>query len=89
MNPTFSLDDHFILKKLVNAAERNVTRKKPGYRHDEVIKGLSAYLKMIGGPIPQETLHANLPFSWPSSSTANKFISDKGTKIVEGKLRSE
>lgn len=38
-----------MLQVFVNSAERNCTRKKQGYRHDETTKMFAAFLKMISG----------------------------------------
>lgn len=53
------------------------------------MKAFAGYLKMIGGTLTSETLHANLSLCWPSCSTSNKFIKDNSPAIIEGKLRSQ
>lgn len=83
----FNLKEHFILTSLIDAANKNVLRPKSGYRHDEILKVFAAYLKMIGGRLAYETLHANLPLVLPSSSTVNKYIYKKRPFVIEGKLR--
>lgn len=78
-----------MLKVFVNSAERNCTRKKQGYRHDEITKMFAAFLKMVSGLLAYEILHANFPLSLPSVSTVNRFITDNGPRIVEGEMRSD
>lgn len=53
------------------------------------MKALRAYLKMIGGPLTSETLHANLSLCWPSCSTSNNFFKNNSPAIIEGELRSQ
>lgn len=77
-----------LLRHLLNSAERNSSRKKQGYRHDDLIKCFAAYIKMLGGLLSYETLHANLPLSLPSVSTVNRFICDNGPQIIEGEMRT-
>lgn len=79
--------DHFLLKTMIDTANKNVLREKNGYRHDDTMKAFAAYMKMIGGPLAYETLHANLPLVWPSISTSNRFIHDNKYFAIEGKLR--
>lgn len=81
--------DNLILSTMIKTANKNVSREKAGYRHDELMKVFAAYIKMISGTLTYETLHANLPLAWPSLSTANKFIHDNRPLAVEGKLRLE
>lgn len=66
--------DHVILRTLIKTANKNVLRDKHGMRHEDIIKAFAAYVKMIGGTLAYETLHANLPLLWPSLATANRFI---------------
>lgn len=82
-------DGTFLLNAFVAQAETNVSRSKPGYRFDPLIKMFACFVKMIGGLLAYETLHANLPLSLPSTSTVDKFMKDKGAVIIEGKLRTE
>lgn len=85
----FNSNDHLILKLLINGANTNVSRKSSGYRHDEILKAFAAYLKIIGGKLTYQTLHANLPLVLPSLSTVNKYIQENRPFVVEGKLRLE
>lgn len=77
-----------MLQTFVDSAKRNCTRKKPGYRHDNITKMFAAFLKMLSGLLAYETLHANFPLSLPSVSTVNRFITDNGPQIIEGTMRS-
>ncbi|KAJ6642670.1 hypothetical protein Bhyg_07623 [Pseudolycoriella hygida] len=88
-NKQFDTNDHLMLRTMINAANKNVLLDKHGYRHEEVMKAFAAYMKIISGPLAYETLHANLSLAWPSTSTANKFIYDNGSTVLEGKLRYE
>lgn len=78
-----------MLQTFVNSADRNVDRKKPGYRFDSLTKMFSAYIFMIAGRLAYETLNANLPLSMPSTSTVSRFLTDNGPKIIEGKMRTD
>ncbi|KAJ6642514.1 hypothetical protein Bhyg_07465 [Pseudolycoriella hygida] len=85
----FLSSDNLILRTLIKVANTNALRKKSGYRHDDLIKAFAAYLKMIGGTLLHETLHANLPLVWPSLPFVNKHIHDKKVFVMEGKLMLE
>lgn len=57
---------HHLLRKLLSAADRNIERKKGGYRYDADVKLYAAYLRMLIGPMAYETLQKNLECSLPS-----------------------
>lgn len=78
-----------ILQNMVNSAERNMDRKKAGYRYDLLSKMFAAYIFMLSGPLAYETLNANLPFSLPSTSTVHRFLADNGPQVIEGKMRTK
>lgn len=65
----------------------NGCKNKHAYRHDEVAKKFAAYIKIIGGPLLYEFIHANLSTMVPSPTTVDRFIYDKDPKIAEGYLR--
>lgn len=88
LNNLLKSENHVMTESLVSAAQRNITRRSNGYRHENLPKAFAAYIKMIGGTLTTDTLHANLPLCWPSRSTSNKFINDNKPTIVEGKLRT-
>lgn len=78
-----------LLDILLKSAEKNTGRIKNGYRHDDTMKMFMCYVKMLGGRLLYETLHANFSTSIPSPSVINKFIAEKGQRITEGLLRSK
>lgn len=78
-----------MLKIFVTSAQRHSNRNKHGYRHDNVTKMFAGYLKMVGGLLAYETLHANFPVSLPSVSTVNRFLTDNGPRIIEGEMRTD
>lgn len=80
---------HFLLGKLISAADRNSKRKKGGYRYDSEIKRYASYLRMLAGPLAYETIQRNLEHSLPSLSSTNRYIKSANCHIVEGVLRSE
>lgn len=78
-----------VLQNFVNSSQRNVIRKKPGYRFDDVTKAFVSYTFMLAGPLAYETLNANLPFTIPSTSTVHRYLADNGPQIIEGEMRTE
>lgn len=80
---------HFLLGKLIATADRNVKRKKGGYRYDAEIKRYAAYLRMIAGTLAYETIQKNLVHSLPSLSSTNRYIKSGNCNVIEGVLRSE
>ncbi len=76
-----------MFKVFMESAQRNSKRNKHGYRHDDTTKMFAGYLKMVGGLLAYETLHANFPLSLPSVSTVNRFLTDNGPPIIEGEMR--
>lgn len=83
-----SLDNDSVLKLMFDSAVKNNSRHKNGYRHNDTIKMFAAYLRILGGKLLYETIHANLSTSIPSPSIISSYIADKGAKITEGVLRS-
>lgn len=77
-----------MLKNFINSAKRNSVRPKQGYRHDGITKMFAGFMKMVGGLLSYETLHANFPVSLPSISTVDRFIADRGPQIAEGEMRT-
>lgn len=82
-------NDNLILRTLINTANRNVLRVNAGYRHEELMKAFAGYIKMISGTLAYETLHANLPLVWPSSTTASRFIYDNRPMMMTEIFLSE
>lgn len=81
--------ENYLLSLLLKSAERNTGKVKTAYRHDDTVKMFMAYLKMLGGTLFYQTVHANLRSCIPSPSGVNKYIADKGPRITEGVLRSD
>lgn len=78
-----------LLSLLMNSAKNNASRAKTARRYDDTIKMFMSYIRMLGGSLLYETLHANLPHCIPSPSTVNQYIADKGPRLTEGELRTE
>lgn len=74
------------LKNLISSAKNNILRSKQGHRFDPLTKKFACFIKMVGGLLAYETLHANLPLSLPAVSTVDKFMKENGPAIIEGKL---
>lgn len=83
-----NVDPNHLLNVLVSTAEQNFGRKKQGFRYSDQLKMFAAYLKMLGGKLLYETLHANLPFCLVSPSKVNDYLQEKGPTISKGELRS-
>lgn len=86
-NAAMKTQTHEFLNKLTAAADRNATRKKPGFRHDDDICKFATYLRLLSGPLAYQTLHSNIPLALPSLSSVNRYISKKQSKLIEGHLR--
>lgn len=86
---SLDLPENATLKMLVDATEQNSKRHKNGYRHSEQMKMFSSYIKMIGGKLLYEFIHANMAMTFPSPSTVDRFIQHKKNKVIEGMLRVE
>lgn len=80
---------HYLLGKLLEAANRNSAYKKGGWRYDSQIKRYAAYLRMICGPLAYETIQRNLECALPSLSSTNRYIKSANCHITEGILRTE
>lgn len=78
---------HTLLNKMLETANKNYLRRKPGYRFDNATKPLSTYVSLLGGPALYSTIHANFPLSIPSVSTTKLFARKIGTKMQESELR--
>lgn len=82
-----SLDRPHLLNKLIEAADRNGTRKKGGYRFKYAEKSFATYLRMLSGPLAYETMQKNIPTALPSLSSTNRYIRKMNSPIIEGILR--
>lgn len=76
-----------LLNKLIEAADRNATRKKGGYRYEHAEKSFATYLRMVSGPLAYETIQKNLSTCLPSLSSTNRYIRQMNSPIIEGILR--
>lgn len=79
---TNALTDNSVLKLLLESAEKHSTKDKHGYRHNDAIKKFASYIRMLGGNLRYEMLHANLRLSIPPPSTISSYIRDKGPNIT-------
>lgn len=79
----------FLLGKFLDAANKNSTRKKGGYRYESEIKRYAPYLRMICGPLAYETIQRNLECALPSLPSTNRYIKSANCHVIEGILRSE
>lgn len=79
---------HTVLNKLLVIANRNVDRKKEGYRFDDDIKKFASYLRLLAGPYAYETLQKNLELCLPSLSSTNRYVRRMSHNIVEGVVRA-
>ncbi|KAK3926414.1 Endopolyphosphatase [Frankliniella fusca] len=64
----------YLLKILMETAQKNVDKKKQGKRYEEELKLFSVYLFIIGGRILYEFLQANLSDSLPSITEAERIL---------------
>lgn len=80
---------HRYLKKLLTIANKNYSRKKPGYRFDEDLKSFATYIRLLAGPLAYSTIHRNFELAIPSLSTTNLFARKKAKCIFNGHLRTK
>lgn len=78
---------HIFLNKLLKTADKNSSRDKHGYRYDEDIRSIAAYIRMLSGPMCYETIHANLELAIPSLSTINRYVHKANKCMIECHLR--
>lgn len=76
-----------LLNKLIEAADRNATRKPGGYRFGICEKSFATYLRMIAGPLAYGTIQKNLPTALPSLSSTNRYVRKMNCRVNEGILR--
>lgn len=79
---------HQILYKLLETANKNITRKEGGYRFNYDLKSYAAVFRMLSGPMAYELLQKNLPLALPSLSATNRFINQSHRNVIEAELRS-
>lgn len=80
---------HGLLKILMDASIKNTSRRPNKNTYDEVLKQFSVYIFYIGGRLLYETLHANMKNTLPSVSTLARYVSNNGSRPLEGFLRFE
>lgn len=78
---------HRTLENFLLQANRNCTRKKQGYRFDGDVQKFATYIRMLGGPLCYETLHANLQCALPSLGSTNRYIRKSHFKVNEAVVR--
>lgn len=79
---------HYFLYKLLDAADKNISRKPGGYRYDDDVKFFATYIRNIAGPLAYDTLQRNLQSALPSLSAINKYVHKSNCRVIEGILRS-
>lgn len=88
-NRTSDTRTHYLLNKLIEAADRNSIRKKGGFRYDSEIKKYASHLRLICGPLGYQTIQHNLQYSLPSLTSTNRYINAANSRVYEGVLRCE
>lgn len=78
---------HYVLNKLLVAADKNSSRKKEGFRYDDDMKIFSSYVRMLTGPLAYETVQKNLPGALPALSSTNRYVRKSNCRLQEGILR--
>lgn len=78
---------HYVLNKLLVAADKNSSRKKEGFRYDDDMKIFSSYVRMLSGPLAYETVQKNLPGALPALSSTNRYVRKSNCRLQEGILR--
>lgn len=78
-----------LLVKMQEAADKNVSRVKQGYRYNMDYKRFCVYNRIISGRMAFKTIHSNLKGCFPSISSIDRYIHRTDHAIVEGELRAE
>lgn len=87
--PKISSRTHIFLNKLLNTADRNALRSKPGYRYDYETRKFASYLRILCGPLAYQTIQQNMPLALPTLTSTNRYIFHGHVKLIEGQLRIE
>lgn len=74
-----------LLEILIESKQRNDGRKPQGFRYNNSLKVICAYIYLLGGKILYDTLCANLPV--PTIQTLLKTINEETEPIIEGQFR--
>lgn len=84
-----NVPEHSFLSELLLTIENNSKAKNEhGYRYNRRVQFLSAYLRMLSGPLAYETIQRNLPRALPSLVSTNRYIRNSGCDITLGILRT-
>lgn len=87
--PEIESQTHYVLRKLLETADQNKSRSKPGYRFDPEVKKWAAYFRIVAGPTGYTVIQKNLDLALPSLSRMNYIIQNKAPKMIEGVPRCE
>ncbi|KAK3910460.1 Ribosomal protein S12 methylthiotransferase [Frankliniella fusca] len=77
----------FLLKLLMDTAQKNSERKNHGQRYEEDLKLFAVYLFVVGGRMIYEFLQVNLPGSLPSISQVELMLKNASQPVIEGVFR--
>lgn len=77
-----------LLQELIASFEKNSLHEKHGYRYSSNVKEVSAYLRLVSGPLCYDTLQKNLQSALPSLSSVNRYIRKQDGIVEEAVLRS-
>lgn len=80
---------YYFLRKLNDAADRNASRERGGYRFSDETKQFATYIRIIAGPLAYETLQRNLKCALPALVSVNRYIRKSKSKIIEAVPRIE
>lgn len=78
---------HSVLYKLLETADRNITKAKGGYRYTEEIKSFATYIRMLAGRYSYTDLQKNFELCLPSIVSVNRYIYKSNCRVMEGILR--
>lgn len=78
-----------LLTKLLHTVKQNGHRDRAGFRYDIAIKHFATYIRMVGGRLLYQTLHANMYAAIPSLPSVDRYIHKTHSTIIEGIVRSD
>lgn len=78
---------HTLLNKMLQTANQNYLRTKPGYRFGKDTKLFATYIRYLAGPLTYSTLHQNMALAIPSLSTINRFAAKTSSWVFDAQLR--
>lgn len=88
-NHTNDTRTHYLLNKLIEAADRNSLRQNGGFRYDSEIKKYASHLRLLCGPLAYQTIQRNLQYSLPSLTSTNRYVNAANNRIYECVLQLE